>query len=181
MMKLMLNHVIVRRAQFKDRENVLKIAKIALGVYHEYYVGKAFGHTKVLVIELNGDIIGFIQYYTIKLKAMRMCVIYYIAIKPEYQGKGFGSLLVNEIEREAYKSKVDLLIATTTRENTISQKFFRKHGFKVYPYEELENLIGVYGLFKLIRLLYAYEDDIVLLKELRKGSINMLFSELRKY
>ena len=181
MMKLMLNHVIVRRAQFKDRESILKIAKIALGVYHEYYVGKAFGHTKVLVIELNGDIIGFVQYYTIKLKAMRMCVIYYIAIKPEYQGKGFGSLLLNETEREAYKTKVDLLIATTTRENTISQKFFRKHGFKVYPYEELENLIGVYGLFKLTRLLYAYEDDIVLLKELRKESINMLFSELRKY
>lgn len=52
-----------------------------------------------------------------------------IAVKPEYRNKGYGSLLIKEIEKYAYEnnySGIDLMV-TVSNENSVN--FYKKNGF----------------------------------------------------
>jgi ribosomal-protein-alanine N-acetyltransferase len=52
-----------------------------------------------------------------------------IAVESEHQRRGIGDILMGEVQREAEKMQVDMLLLSTEVGNQPAQDFFRKHGF----------------------------------------------------
>ena len=52
-----------------------------------------------------------------------------IAVAPEHRRLGIGDLLMGEVQREAEKMHIDMLLLSTEVSNQPAQELFRKHGF----------------------------------------------------
>jgi ribosomal protein S18 acetylase RimI-like enzyme len=59
-----------------------------------------------------------------------------MAVEPEYQRKGLGTLLMQAVEREALHRGVKRIILHTSADNTPAQKLFAGRGFRVHRVSE---------------------------------------------
>lgn len=77
-----------------------------------------------------------------------------IAVEPEMQNQGIGSLLVKEIEKKARELKVKTLVLHTAADNMAGRSLFTKHGFLILQrkqcfYPEGQDALMMYkDLFK---------------------------------
>ncbi|MEK6878334.1 MAG: GNAT family N-acetyltransferase [Nanoarchaeota archaeon] len=62
------------------------------------------------------------------LNTQKEAQIRYMVTHPEYQGKGFGSLVLKELERRVKEQGAECIILNS-RESAIP--FYEKHGFKI--------------------------------------------------
>lgn len=74
--------------------------------------------SETLVYEAEGEIAGFYSLYESNLAA--------IFVTPSSQGQGLGSVLIDDA-----KNRRESLQLTVYKENTLSIKFYEKHGFTV--------------------------------------------------
>lgn len=88
--------------------------------------------TKHFGLYLNEDLIGVISVFENKnsiFNRFNQLQIRGMAVLEEFQGKGYGRLLVNEVENYAKKIKSDL-IWFNARENAAN--FYKKLGYEIY-------------------------------------------------
>ncbi|MBN2746642.1 MAG: GNAT family N-acetyltransferase [Bacteroidales bacterium] len=62
------------------------------------------------------------------------CMIWYIATKPSFQGKGHGSRLLLEFQEIAKESQVEWFFLNATKE---SLSFYAKHGFETSEFSKV--------------------------------------------
>ena len=55
-----------------------------------------------------------------------------LAVEPEYQRRGVGTLLMQAVERAALQWGMEKLFLHTATENTPAQKLFERNGFQVH-------------------------------------------------
>ena len=53
----------------------------------------------------------------------------FIAISPNLQGRGFGTLILNKLDEEFSKIGVNSYLVGTKEDNTLSNNFYKKNGF----------------------------------------------------
>jgi ribosomal protein S18 acetylase RimI-like enzyme len=54
-----------------------------------------------------------------------------IAVDPDHQAKGIGSMLLQTIEKQAQKMHVEQLVLHTARDNKVALHLFEAHGFRL--------------------------------------------------
>lgn len=84
---------------------------------------------KFLVIEIDGKIIGFIDY----MITFNSATISQIAIKKEYRNKGYATNLLDKMEETFIKSGEDAVEYVTLEvrnSNINAQKLYEKNGYK---------------------------------------------------
>ena len=84
------------------------------------------------VIELIEDEerIGFAAFYHNDRK-LRRAFLSMIVILPEYQGKGYGSRLLAEVEHECVDDEMKILAVEVRTDNERAIKFYETRGFAV--------------------------------------------------
>jgi predicted N-acetyltransferase YhbS len=114
----------IRPATEQDFPAILDIQRIAFGEYAGIY--KASGWTtetlenlrrdaeekKILVAEWNGSVVGSVRFWTVG----GVCVIRLLSVHPDYQGKGIGKALMQEVEKlvsDAHKLYVCTMLRTS--------------------------------------------------------------------
>lgn len=160
-----------------DRNDVIEIAESVLGLFHKYFIMRSLGSSRTLVAKVNGRVVGFIMYYTVRLSNIRLGVLYYMAVVSSYQGRGVGKQLLSEAERNLL-SRVDAIIASTRLENEKVQEMFRSRGYTVLTWSELEDLTSWVVVDKLLKVLHAYDDDIVMVKSTSNRNALSIISQL---
>jgi len=118
----------IRDYRASDIDQILAIWLSASIKAHDF-IESAFWESKInemrevyipasdtFVYEVEGEIVGFYSLYENKLAA--------IFIVPSFQGKGLGSILLDDA-----KSRRESLQLTVYKENTQSIKFYEKHRF----------------------------------------------------
>ena len=70
------------------------------------------------------------RYSSLSVGSITVWRVHRIAVKPQYQRQGLGSLLLRKIEEVAFKEKVDLIGALYSR--TEVTRFWLKNGYKVF-------------------------------------------------
>jgi GNAT superfamily N-acetyltransferase len=65
-------------------------------------------------------------------------------IAPDLQGGGYGTTLLRELERRAFRSGVRVLCLETARRRPLTLQFYRKHGYQ-------ETGRGYYGAVETVR------------------------------
>jgi len=115
------------------------IESVGFKTYSKEQVDKALKNTMYMVkVVLNDEVVGIgrvVGDYSI------LCCLSDICVRPEYQGKGIGLMIIKELKRmvedgvgEGEKMQIEL---TPTAGN---EKFYEKGGFKYKP----DVLTGMY-------------------------------------
>ena len=84
-----------------------------------------------LIAEYEGHLVGFLLARLIYagLPMTGVAVIFFIAVKPEYQQHGIGSLLINTIKSHSKAAGIETVRALVPQNDTGMMKYFKKAGF----------------------------------------------------
>lgn len=91
-----------------------------------------------LFIKDNEKFAGYIASAEIFEQYPNHLVIVELFIDPEFQGKGFGTKLIDQLIKEAKKRNLDGLITQTEKENIPAQCLYEKQGFQEIDNPEWE-------------------------------------------
>jgi phosphinothricin acetyltransferase len=85
----------------------------------------------VIVAELEGQIVGFGMYSEFRFReAYKFTVEHSVYVNENFQGKGIGKLLLQELISLARQQKLHTMIAVIDSENQSSVEFHENFGFK---------------------------------------------------
>jgi len=154
--------VIIREIRAEDREKVCKVLTSSFKGKELYWALRDLEYTYVVVAEAEGEIIGVMELYEVLGENIgKIGVIDYLAVSPPFRRKGIGSRLVKYAEKLFKIWSNDFSAASTKSSNIASMRLFRKLG-----YEEIREGDKRYHVLKWA--LYAYEDDVIFLKEIKR-------------
>jgi L-amino acid N-acyltransferase YncA len=109
-----------------------------------------------IVAYMGGAAVGAEIFYVVELAAAA-CVHYYVAVVPEYRGRGVASFLVKKVEELC---EAGVYMATTTENNAAALRLFRGLGYAEYRWSELPR--GAREV--LLKATCGYDDDVLLIK-----------------
>jgi ribosomal-protein-alanine acetyltransferase len=123
----------IRLASQHDLDQLLKLELSAFAADRftedqiEYLLTRA--RSSVLLVEQSGRLLG--AAYLLWRRGSKAGRLYSIAISPEAQGRGMGTLLLEECEKEtAVRGRENLLLEVRV-DNEAAVRFYQKHGFAI--------------------------------------------------
>jgi len=141
----------------RKRKEIMSIEDLissSLSEYDKYFALKNAKSSKILIQKYNGKEVGFAE-----LKKYKdIGIIFYIGTIPEYRGKGFGKEMIKKAEEIFREKDVKIVIASTRSSNIPAIKMFKSLDYTLFNKKYVKS--------KIIELLDAYEDDLVVCKEL---------------
>src|SRR5437016_13409818 len=88
-------------------------------------LNKIAEHYWRILKEIGADVMGGFKWLSDGLAELRR-----MRIAGELQGRGYGTLLLRELERRAFQSGVRILCLDTARRRPLTLQFYRKHGYQ---------------------------------------------------
>jgi phosphinothricin acetyltransferase len=102
---------------------------VGYGLY-DRFLDMARGYPSVVARTESGEVVGFafLRAFLPAATFRRTAEITYF-ILPEHTHRGIGRTILENFEKEAVKSGVDILLASISSRNGLSLDFHKKHGF----------------------------------------------------
>jgi len=124
---IQINNYVGKTSRFYKDKKIKK--NISRKIYREWIKNSLKGYAdKIIVLKIKNEIYGFIS---CKIKN-KIGIIDLIGVLPEYQGKGYGKLLINESIKWFNSKNIDEIEVTTEGENISAQRLYQKIGFRIY-------------------------------------------------
>jgi len=169
------DNIIIRKPEHIDEiKQVKEIIEVSFPEWHAYYAVKGLKNHRLLVAidSCSRRVVGFIQYKVVSSGRVRIGHMYYMAVHPDYRGRGIGTRLVEMCEHELLRLNVDVIIASTQEDNVPVIKIFRKLGYILTDWSTAAHIVRELGgdiedEVDLMWLVYDY-DEIVLLKVVKQ-------------
>ncbi|MCX8185123.1 MAG: GNAT family N-acetyltransferase [Sulfolobales archaeon] len=164
-------------------KKVVELVEKTMGMWQAHYASTCFNQKICRSLAIASEkLLGVVLFYTAQLELDRsLGVIYYVVVREEYRGRGFGKVLVSSAEYLLEDAGVDLVVATARSENTPSRNLFNSLGYSEISLHAIEEIYGEL----LTKLTCGYEDDLVFFKNMRASltevlSVLSLESNLKK-
>ncbi|WP_026464049.1 GNAT family N-acetyltransferase [Adhaeribacter aquaticus] len=114
-------------------------------MYEEIYTAEALEKQmqegqQFLILYENAIPFGFASYSAIQFNTYKLNKIY---VRPEAQGKGYGQVLIKQVEKQVIEQGAQTLILNVNRFNS-AKTFYEKLGFVVQKEEDIA--IGPYWM-----------------------------------
>jgi len=145
--------------------NSLDVIRASMGRWHHQFA-RSVGGLGGLVLDLviSGRVVGQSVVYTLDLGSGVFGVVYYIAVLPQYRGRGLGKILLASSEEVLADMSSEYLMATISEDNISSMKLFGSMGYQLYRWDHIAGECG-WKAAELIRMATCgYEDDIAAVK-----------------
>ena len=128
--------LIIREAANKDIEGVIEVLK-TIYLHDVAWAERAMKkllateNYVILVAELDDQIVGFIDYYILPSiwEKWNEATINNLFIHKDYQGKGIGSRLLEEVIKRTDEIGIVELHVGTEKDNERAISLYKKHGF----------------------------------------------------
>lgn len=142
--------IVIRKASLEDAEELFHIEQACFGeaeatVRESFEQIVGYDHYFLYVLIFEGELGGFFCAIQDKDEAH----LADLALKPELQGKGLGSLLLDQCFKKLREKNCRRLVLTVRKNNHSALKLYRKKGFR-----ELELISSYYGDEDGLRLQY---------------------------
>lgn len=134
------NKIKIQEVKKNEFRKVVKIYKdsFAVAPFNEKWSMKTAGnriksylnYSKIKKICYEKEIIGVVIYYIEVWDKGNYLFVAEIAIKKEFQKRGIGKFIMNELENEAKKKKCIAMVLWTEKDS-IASKMYEKLGFKI--------------------------------------------------
>ncbi len=137
----------IREFRRSDYEDVLELHKIAMLHVGAYKGDGPWNQDLIKIEEAYKDgifLIGTIDNKIVSMGAIRkidenVCEIKRMRTYPEFQGRGFGKLILNKLIAFANENKFKRIILDTSEKQQRAIKLYEKHGFNIFKEEITEN------------------------------------------
>jgi len=119
----------LRKAKLRDLPEILKIEKEVFPEpwsFYSFIFELNYPSNYFVVLEIENEIIG----YMIAGEYEESYHLKNIAIKKEYQGKGYGKFLLNHLIEKAKKENKKFVFLEVRISNERAIKFYEKFGFR---------------------------------------------------
>ena len=128
----------IRRMTFSDLDGVLVlISKITKGeisiTYRDLIANEPGGPLDLsFVAETKGQMVGFIfaRLEFVYIPLVEVCLIYSVAVDPEYQGRRIGSTLVQKLMDHCRLEDIDTIRALVAQDDEPLRRFVEYLGFR---------------------------------------------------
>jgi ribosomal protein S18 acetylase RimI-like enzyme len=128
--------LVVREAVSEDIEGIIRVFKTVY-LQDESWARSALrrllatSNYVMLVAELGGIVVGYADYYVLPSiwEKWNEATINYLFVHKDYQGKGIGSKLLEEVVKRADKVGIAELHVATEKGNERAISLYTKHGF----------------------------------------------------
>jgi ribosomal protein S18 acetylase RimI-like enzyme len=128
----------IRKASKKDMKNFVELQKEAFPNLNskkqeEYFIEKMKSN-EILILEDKGNYVGHLSFRLYRLNPPFNNGIFLeeLAIKRDFQGRGYGKKLLKEIER--YPKNKDIKVIYLSTNDSIKNKariFYKKQGYQI--------------------------------------------------
>lgn len=130
------DNLVVREAVNEDIESIIRVFKTTY-LQDESWARSALrrllatANYVMLVAELGGMVVGYADYYVLPSiwEKWNEATINYLFVHKDYQGKGIGSKLLEEVVKRADKAGIAELHVATEKGNERAISLYTKHGF----------------------------------------------------
>lgn len=131
-----MNHLVIREASGKDIDGMVNVLR-TIYLQDENWARKAIKKLLatedyvILVAELNGTLVGFVDYYVLPSiwEKWNEATINYLFVHKDYQGRGVGSKLLKEVTKRTDEMGIMELHVGTEMDNKRAIHLYKKHGF----------------------------------------------------
>lgn len=136
----------IRRYKKSDNKDVWKLHILGLEQFKAYLGGgwdKDLNDIGQVYLKGGDFIVGEINNKIIAMGAFKkisgkIAEIKRVRVHPDFQRKGFGQIILDELEKRAAKMGYEIFQLDTTDKQVPSQKFFEKNGYIKTKTERLE-------------------------------------------
>ncbi|MBQ8452102.1 MAG: ribosomal protein S18-alanine N-acetyltransferase [Clostridia bacterium] len=120
----------IENLNFEDISEIAAIEREMIGTGDEEAMEKTLTNQNMVVRVLKDDdnIIGFYETSVISPEAE----LYDIAVKKEFQGNGFGKLLVEDLILTLKRKNVKTVFLEVNIINSVAINLYQKFGFEIY-------------------------------------------------
>lgn len=140
-------NLIIRNMETHETKAVLKLGRQCFVGLEKLLLSKP---QNALVALDNDELIGATIYKIIQLNSsIKVAYIEFAFIKKEYQGKGIGNAIYEEVSNLLKKSECTAVIALVADDNVASWKLFKNKGYGSISISKLYSFYGFYGGFKI--------------------------------
>jgi len=158
----------VRRLGGTNRYIALRLASRIFSSYDYYWFKYWLPRSSVLVAEVNGEAVGFVEFTIRRTICGRTGIMMYVGVLPEYRGQGIGKILILSAEELLLRRGISTYMASTRSWNDHSIRLFKSLGYEIITVHDLYEKLGFYRAYELIASLHAYEDDIIMFKSISR-------------
>ena len=139
--------------------------------YDQRWAAEGLYYTTTFVAEEQSHIIGFVEVYLTDIEEHLCGVVYYVGVHPSWRRKGIGRSLVRYAEKYFMQFGASFSLASTVADNFVSRNFFSKLGYVEYTVDDLRRMIGRWKTSVLLRKLWIWgDDDIIMIKPLYQST-----------
>lgn len=166
---MIIEHMKVFECRRNCSDIVRNVLEIAMSWFHSYYATSCIDMDVCRVaVAYDSGVAGIGVFYTIP--KLSIGVVYYIAVLPEYRGRGIGKALLASIEEILSYDDIEVFIATTRRENTASRRMLIDLGYIEVDLENIDRALEE----TITMMTCGYEDDLLYVK-LSRIDLNRFF------
>ena len=130
------DNLVVRAAVGEDIEGIIRVFKTTY-LKDESWARSALrrllatSNYVMLVAELGGIVVGYADYYVLPSiwEKWNEATVNYLFVHKDYQGKGIGSKLLEEVVKRADKAGIAEIHVATEKGNEQAIRLYKKHGF----------------------------------------------------
>jgi len=130
------DNLVVREAVNQDVEGIIRVFKTTY-LKDESWARSALrrllatSNYVMLVAELGGIVVGYADYYVLPSiwEKWNEATVNYLFVHKDYQGKGIGSKLLEEVVKRADKVGIAEIHVATEKGNEQAIRLYKKHGF----------------------------------------------------
>lgn len=111
-----------------DKSSIMGVAKSLPQFFTKKgveFMGADFHSQNGFTYRLNDEVVGFVMYYS----NQGVAEIGWMGVKPEFQGKGIGTLLINRVKEELTKNRCSTLIVKTLDESVDYKPYEQTRAF----------------------------------------------------
>ncbi|AEM37926.1 GCN5-related N-acetyltransferase [Pyrolobus fumarii 1A] len=121
---------------------------------------------RTLVLLVDGEPVGFNQVYVWPCcdDKLMLGVHHYAGVRPEFQGRGYGKILIASGEEVLEELGAEVFAATLRADNTASRRMLESLGYDVMTWDDLRRKLGNEITEDILYVTGGYTDDLVALK-----------------
>jgi ribosomal-protein-alanine N-acetyltransferase len=156
---------IVRERRQRDEDALKEIIGFSFdkGIYSFFANRSLVSAPKIIVIELEGRVIGFAEPRYVLIKKEKVGNILWLAIHPDFRRIGAASRLVDECVQYLKETATRSIYVSIERDNDSSLELFKKKGFARIGFSELTKQYGFRVLSFYLRFMIAPHEKVMVL------------------
>jgi len=153
----------------KERELVEPVLEKSFEGWYLWHSRRTLKDIETVKVALIGE--QPVGVSMLKMLNTKLGYVYYIAVSPEWRGKGIAGKLLDNSDEHFFNRVANEIFAGISEDNSESKMLFTSRGYKEVSFSELSKKFGRLHAVNLYRKMVIVSGEVVYSKEISRGLV----------